>query len=72
MRYSHLQHIDMKGYYQFITFRTHNSTDDYYDKAVRDEKQFELIYNYIKNNSLKLGEAKASLPRFYGLYEEKQ
>ncbi len=175
MRYSHLRHIDMKGYYQFITFRIYDSTDDYlkrvlgqnisnnkkqyeadiyldnskvgaylndevlvvlfnffkskdkilydliafvimpnhvhllikplqklslvmqsikgssareinklldrkgklwasdyYDKVVRDEKQLELVYNYIKNNSLKLGEAEASLPRFYGIYEEQK
>jgi len=172
MRYGHLRHIDMKGYYQFITFRTYDSTDnylkrvlgqnipenkkqyeadiyldsskvgaylndevlillsdflkskdkilyeltafvimpnhihllikplqklslvmqsikgassreinktlkrkgsfwakDYYDKVIKDERQFELVYNYIKNNSLKLGEAEASLPRFYGIYE---
>jgi len=42
---------------------------EYYDKAIRDEKHFEIVYNYIKNNPLKLGEAKASHPRFYGIYE---
>jgi REP element-mobilizing transposase RayT len=175
MRHSHLRHLDIKGYHQFITFRTYDSTDDYlkrvlgqnisnnkkqyeadiyldtskvgaylngeiltllfnflkskdkifydltafvimpnhihllikplkklsltmqgirgasareinkllnrkgkfwasdyYDKVVRDERQFELVYSYIKNNSLKLGEAKASLPRFYGIYEEEK
>jgi len=35
---------------------------DYYDKAIRDEKHFYTTYEYIKNNPLKLGEAKASLP----------
>lgn len=48
-------------------------TSDYYDKAIRDEKHFHIVYEYIKNNPLKLGEAKASLPRgynrFYGKYE---
>ncbi len=42
---------------------------DYYDKTIRDEKHFNTVYNYIKNNPLKLGEAEASLPRFYGIYE---
>lgn len=42
---------------------------DYYDRVIRDEKHFEVVYQYIKNNPLKLGEAKASLPRFYGIFE---
>ena len=37
--------------------------DDYYDKVVRDEKHFAVVYEYIKNNPLKIGEAEASLPR---------
>ncbi len=172
MQYKHLPHIDMLGYYQFITFRTHASTDeylkrlslqnisnskkqfeiddyldnsqkgsylnnevlvwmsdflkskdkvlyeliafvimpnhihllikpfkklatvlhsikgssakiineminkdgkfwakDYYDKAIRDEKHFNTVYNYIKNNPLKLAEAEVSFVRFYGVYE---
>jgi len=41
--------------------------DDYYDKAIRDENHFSVVYEYIKNNPLKIGEinnseAKASLP----------
>ena len=36
--------------------------DDYYDKVVRDEKHFVVVYEYIKNNPLKIGEAEASLP----------
>lgn len=58
--------------------------DDYYDKAIRDEKHFWVVYEYIKNNPLKIGRvenncetevplpnggAKAPLPRFYGVYE---
>jgi len=43
--------------------------NNYYDKAIRDEKHFNTVYNYIKSNPLKLGEAKASLPRYYGIYE---
>ncbi len=36
--------------------------NDYYDKAIRDEKHFWTTCKYIKNNCLKLCEAKASLP----------
>ena len=43
--------------------------NDYYDRAIRNEKNFEIIYEYIKNNPVKLGEAEASLPRFYGIYD---
>ena len=42
---------------------------DYYDKLIRDEKHFSVVYRYIKNNPLVLGEAEASFPRFYGIYE---
>lgn len=43
--------------------------DDYYDKAIRDEKHFWVVYEYIKNNPLKICDTKVSLPRFYGVYE---
>ncbi len=43
--------------------------NEYYDKVIRDQTHFESVYRYIKNNPLVLGEAKASLPRFYGIYE---
>jgi len=42
---------------------------DYYDKLIRDEKHFSVVYGYIKNNPLVLNEAKASVPRFFGVYE---
>jgi putative transposase len=42
---------------------------DYYDKLIRDENHFAVVYQYIKNNAVALCEAKASLPRFYGIYE---
>jgi len=42
--------------------------NDYYDKLIRDEKHFEVVYNYIKNNPLKAG-LKDSKERFYGIYE---
>ena len=40
---------------------------DYYDKAVRDEQHFRVIYQYIKNNPLKLKAMEAE--RFFGIYE---
>jgi REP element-mobilizing transposase RayT len=43
---------------------------DYYDKLIRDEKHFNIVYQYIKNNPAVLGEAKASPPRFYGIYDD--
>lgn len=43
--------------------------DDYYDKAIRDENHFLLVYEYIKNNPLKIGGVKTPLPRFYGAFE---
>ena len=42
---------------------------DYYDKLIRDEKHFAVVHQYIKNNPVVLGEAKASPPRFYSIYE---
>jgi len=40
---------------------------DYYDRTIRDQKHFDLVYDYIKNNPLKLG--KNECYRFYGVYE---
>jgi len=40
---------------------------DYYDKLVRDEQHFSVIYQYIKNNPLKLAEKNER--RFYGIYD---
>ncbi len=42
---------------------------DYYDKLIRNEKHFAVVYQYIKNNPAASGEAKASPPRFYSIYE---
>jgi len=36
--------------------------DDYYDKAIRDEKHFWVVYEYIKNNPLKIGGTEVPLP----------
>ncbi|MDY0322010.1 MAG: transposase [Arcobacteraceae bacterium] len=54
--------------------------DDYYDKAIRDERHFWVVYEYIKNNPLKIDKCgvetpllnsgtKVPPPRFYGVYE---
>jgi len=45
---------------------------DYYDKAIRDEKHFSIVYQYIKNNPLKLNDAHGPIPRFYGIYENNE
>ena len=51
-RYSNLPHLDIKGYYQFITFRTYDSVDSYIAKISNNEnlnnskKQY-LIDNYL-------------------------
>jgi len=59
--------------------------DDYYDKAIRDERDFWVVYEYIKNNPLKIyassdkygtkvpppnpSRTEVLPPRFYGVYE---
>ncbi|WP_417697057.1 transposase [Psychromonas sp.] len=40
----------------------------YYDKVIRSEKQFQMTYQYIKNNAYKANLKDAS-KRFYGMYE---
>ena len=40
----------------------------YFDKVIRDEKHFDTVYNYIKNNAVKAGLSDAE-ERFYGIYE---
>ncbi len=41
--------------------------NDYYDKVIRDDKHFEKVYNYIKNNAPKAGLDESE--RFYSVYE---
>ncbi len=41
----------------------------YFDKVVRTEKQFQVTYQYIKNNAPSAG-LKDAQSRFYGVYEE--
>ncbi|MCB4758780.1 MAG: transposase [Sulfurovum sp.] len=33
-KHSHLPHVDAPGYYQFVTFRTHDSIDDYIQRVI--------------------------------------
>ena len=40
---------------------------DYFDKAIGDEKHFNLVYEYIKCNAIKAGLEDAE-NRFYGMY----
>lgn len=43
--------------------------NNYYDKAIRDEKHFFVVYEYIKNNCLKIDRTKVQFPkRFYSIY----
>ena len=39
---------------------------DYYDKLIRDDKHFSVVYKYIQNNPTGLVET--TTPRFYGIY----
>ena len=41
---------------------------DYFDRVIRDEKHFELTYNYIKNNAIKAN-LKDAKERFFSIYE---
>ena len=41
----------------------------YYDKAIRDEKHFEVVYNYIRNNPIKAN-IKDADERFWSVYEK--
>ena len=43
--------------------------NSYYDKIIRDQKHFDLVYNYIKNNPLKLNHNYEQNKRFFGIYE---
>jgi putative transposase len=56
---------------EFINKNRRLWTGDYFNKQIRDEKHFVVVYQYTKNSSFKLCEAKAkaSPARFYGTYE---
>jgi REP element-mobilizing transposase RayT len=50
-----LPHIDLAGYYQFVTFRTHDSLDDYITRVraqeIESKKQEYIIDRYLDNSS---------------------
>jgi REP element-mobilizing transposase RayT len=51
MEHKHLPHINDLDYYQFITFRTHDSLDDYLDKSNNgsylNDDVLDYLYNFI-------------------------
>ena len=42
---------------------------DYYDRLIRSEHHFRVVYRYIRQNPLVLDETEGSPPRFYGIYD---
>jgi REP element-mobilizing transposase RayT len=54
-RYTNLPHLNLKGYYQFITFRTYDSLDEYIKKIsqkdISNSKKQYLIDNHLDNSS---------------------
>jgi REP element-mobilizing transposase RayT len=52
----YLPHVDLEGYYQFVTFRTHDSIDDYL-KRISDDESISVrlreykIDEYLDNSS---------------------
>jgi len=51
-----------------LSRKGHFWSKSYFDKAIRDEKHFNIVYEYIKNNAVKANLNDADL-RFYGHYE---
>ncbi len=43
--------------------------ENYYDKVIRDDKHFDTVYTYVKNNPLKAG-LKDFEERFYSVHEK--
>lgn len=43
---------------------------NYYDKTIRDEAHFSVVFSYTKNNPLKLPGKEEPFSRFYGVNEE--
>ena len=62
----------LKGGLAFVINRELNMkgqfwANNYYDKMIRDERHFKIVYEYIKNNSIKAS-LKDSEDRFYSKY----
>ena len=65
---------NIKGASSFLINKEMNQkgkfwVNEYFDKLIRDEKHFNIVYNYIKNNPRNITQLKSELPRFYGIYE---
>ena len=66
-----MQHIKGNSAFIINKYRTESGKlweKSYYDKAIRSEKQFQMTYQYIKNNAYK-AKLKDANKRFYGVYE---
>ncbi len=54
-KHSHLPHIDLTGHYQFVTFRTHESIDDYIRKLhhsdIKTSQKEYLIDRYLDRSA---------------------
>ena len=62
----------IKGFLAFqvnklLSRKGHFWEKTYFDKAIRDERHFNIVYEYIKNNASKANLKDAHL-RFYGIY----
>jgi len=53
---------------KLLSMQGHFWEKSYFDKAIRDEKHFNIVYEYIKNNAAK-AKLKDTNLRFYGIYE---
>jgi len=52
---------------RLLSRKGHLWEKSYFDKAIKDEKHFNIVYNYIENNASKANLADKGL-RFYGIY----
>jgi REP element-mobilizing transposase RayT len=76
--YSNLPHIDIEGSYQFITFRTKESVDDYVNKlygSLKTEKIKQYaIDNYLdrsQNGAFLYGKVVAEIQAYFQSYDKK-
>jgi len=77
-KFNNLPHIDMMGYYQFVTFRTHDSIDEFLKKIQNEDvdtkiKQYK-IDTYVdssKNGSYLNDEILEYLKKFFLSYDGK-
>jgi REP element-mobilizing transposase RayT len=75
MKHRHLPHLDIKGYYQFITFRTHDSVDGFLKKLAQqnqpnNHKQL-AIDNYLDGSAKGAYLHDVALSSLYRFLQEK-